>query len=77
QGIPAGKSSKEEKGLLDFILGGLTKQDQFNETDPILQKVEGKSAVGTGTTSGSKNMDVVPPGKKNGTTGLGGWFAKK
>ncbi|CAN0872697.1 hypothetical protein LINGRAHAP2_LOCUS10185 [Linum grandiflorum] len=35
----AGKS-KEEKSLLDFILGGLTKQDQFYETDPILQKVE-------------------------------------
>ncbi|CAN1167034.1 hypothetical protein LINPERPRIM_LOCUS34562 [Linum perenne] len=78
KGSPAGKSTKQEKGLLDFILGGLTKQDQFYETDPILQKVEGKSAVGTGTTSGRKSSTVVvPPGKKNGTTGLGGLFAKK
>ncbi|CAN1347848.1 hypothetical protein LINPERPRIM_LOCUS41258 [Linum perenne] len=77
KGSPATKSSKEEKGLLDFILGGLTKQDQFYETDPILQKVKGKSAVRTGTTSGRNNMVVVRPGKKNGTTGLGGLFDKK
>ncbi|CAN1160531.1 hypothetical protein LINPERPRIM_LOCUS37621, partial [Linum perenne] len=69
QGIPCGKSSKEEKALLNFILGGLTKQDQFYETDPILQKVKGKSAVGTGTTFGRKNTVVVPSSKKNGTTG--------
>ncbi|GAA0157262.1 hypothetical protein LIER_14568 [Lithospermum erythrorhizon] len=54
----------EEKGLLDFILGGLTKQDQFYETDPILKKVEDNIKSG-GTTSGLRNTVVVPP-KKNG-----------
>ncbi|KAL8479068.1 hypothetical protein ACS0TY_030823 [Phlomoides rotata] len=67
--------SSEEKGLLDFILGKITKQDQFYETDPILQKVEGKSG---GTTSGRKNtVPVPPPKKKEGGFGLGGLFNKK
>ncbi|MCE3215523.1 hypothetical protein HAX54_002673, partial [Datura stramonium] len=51
--------STEEKSLLDFILGGLQKQDQLLETDPILKKVEDKS-VGT---TGRKNSVVVPPKK--------------
>ncbi|CAL1402264.1 unnamed protein product [Linum trigynum] len=69
--------SKEEKGLLDFILGSLTKEDQFYETDPILKKVEGKSGTTSsgGTTSGKKNSVAVPQKKKNG--GFGGLFAKK
>ncbi|XP_068644929.1 uncharacterized protein [Aristolochia californica] len=61
-------SSGEEKSLLDFILGGLQKQDQFYETDPILKKVEEKND-GTGKNS------VALPKKKNG--GFGGLFAKK
>ncbi|KAG6433494.1 hypothetical protein SASPL_105108 [Salvia splendens] len=64
----AAKSSggdSEEKGILDFILGSLTKEDQFYETDPILKKVEdGKSS------GGRKNSVVVPPAKR-------GLFAKK
>ncbi|KAL4299907.1 hypothetical protein HN51_050561 [Arachis hypogaea] len=64
--------SKEEKGLLDWILGGLQKEDQLLETDPILNKVEGKT--GGGTTSGRKNSVAVPPPKKKG--GFGGLFAK-
>ncbi|KAK4376077.1 hypothetical protein RND71_006754 [Anisodus tanguticus] len=55
--------STEEKSLLDFILGGLQKQDQLLETDPILAKVEGTTGV-------------VPP-KKSSNGGLGGLFAKK
>ncbi|KAI9109224.1 hypothetical protein K1719_019847 [Acacia pycnantha] len=75
--------SKEEKGLLDFILGGLQKEDQFYETDPILQKVEdnksgnnggGTGSSGRGTTGGRKNSVAVPQKKKNG--GFGGLFAK-
>ncbi|KAK4275186.1 hypothetical protein QN277_018313 [Acacia crassicarpa] len=73
--------SKEEKGLLDWILGGLQKEDQFYETDPILQKVEdnksgngGGTSSGRGTTSGRKNSVAVPQKKKNG--GFGGLFAK-
>lgn len=73
--------STEEKGLLDFILGKIAKQDQFYETDPILQKVEGKSGgttSGTSTTSGRKNsVAVPPPKKKEGGFGLGGLFNKK
>ena len=65
--------SKEEKGLLDWIIGSLQKEDQFYETDPILKKVEGKN--GGGTASGRRNSVAVPQKKKNG--GFGGLFAKK
>ncbi|KAI4306633.1 hypothetical protein L6164_029894 [Bauhinia variegata] len=64
--------SKEEKGLLDWILGGLQKQDQLLETDPILKKVEEKSGGG-GTTNGRRGTVAVPQKKKN---GFGGLFAK-
>ncbi|KAK7275973.1 hypothetical protein RIF29_17101 [Crotalaria pallida] len=67
-------SSKEEKGLLDWILGGLQKEDQLLETDPILNKVEEKSGSRGTTTSGRKNSVAVPQKKKNG--GFGGLFAK-
>ncbi|XP_047978231.1 uncharacterized protein LOC125220137 [Salvia hispanica] len=78
----AAKSSgggSEEKGILDFILGSLTKEDQFYETDPILKKVEDGKSSGTTTSSGRKNSVVVPPAKKKdgGFGGLGGLFAKK
>ncbi|KAB5540899.1 hypothetical protein DKX38_013873 [Salix brachista] len=69
----AAGGSKEEKGLLDWILGSLQKEDQFYETDPILKKVEGKN--GGGTASGRRNSVAVPQKKKNG--GFGGLFAKK
>ncbi|XP_057953218.1 uncharacterized protein LOC131147707 [Malania oleifera] len=63
----------EEKSLLDWILGGLQKEDQLLETDPILKKVEEKNAGGDG---GRKNSVAVAPKKKNGG-GFGGLFAKK
>ncbi|KAK7305365.1 hypothetical protein VNO77_43270 [Canavalia gladiata] len=66
----AGGSSKEEKGLLDWILGGLQKEDQLLETDPILKKVEEKNG---GSTAGRKNSVAVPQKKKG---GFGGLFAK-
>ncbi|GMY10640.1 Thylakoid soluble phosphoprotein TSP9 [Fagus crenata] len=62
--------SKEEKGLLDWIVGGLQKEDQLLETDPILKKVEEKNG---GTTNGRKNSVAVPQKKKG---GFGGLFAK-
>ncbi|XVF68939.1 hypothetical protein PTKIN_Ptkin11bG0041300 [Pterospermum kingtungense] len=65
--------SKEEKGLLDWILGNLQKEDQFYETDPLLQKAEEKN--GGGTSDGRKNTVSVPQKKKGG--GFGGLFAKK
>ncbi|XP_054799865.1 uncharacterized protein LOC129304201 [Prosopis cineraria] len=64
--------SKEEKDLLDWILGGLQKEDQLLETDPILKKVEEKSG---GTANGGRKNCVSMPQKKNG--GFGGLFAKK
>ncbi|KAF3787936.1 hypothetical protein EJ110_NYTH21954 [Nymphaea thermarum] len=60
----------EEKGLLDWILGGLQKQDQFYETDPILKKVEEKN----GTVGKKSTVSVPASKKKNG--GFGGLFAK-
>ena len=65
--------SKEEKGLFDWILGSLQKEDQFYETDPILKKVEEKN--GGGNSNGQKNTVSVPQKKKGG--GFGGLFAKK
>ncbi|KAK1420844.1 hypothetical protein QVD17_22742 [Tagetes erecta] len=76
----SGKSS-EEKGFLDWLAGALEK-DGFVETDPILQKVEGKSG-GTSTISGKKATAPATPPKKNsgaaegGFGGFGGLFAKK
>ena len=69
--------SSEEKSILDFVLGAITKEDQLLETDPILKKVEGKS---TGTTTISSKKSVSSPPKKNsdgGFGGFGGLFAKK
>ncbi|ESQ42483.1 hypothetical protein EUTSA_v10015099mg [Eutrema salsugineum] len=73
-------ATKEEKSIIDFVLGSLTKQDQFYETNPLLKKVDEKEG-GTGgnggrkTVSGGKNSVAVPQ-KKNGG-GFGGLFAKK
>ncbi|KAE8039233.1 hypothetical protein FH972_011662 [Carpinus fangiana] len=64
--------AKEEKGLLDWIVGGLQKEDQLLETDPILQKVEEKNG-GSGSASGRKNSVAVPQKKKG---GFGGLFVK-
>ncbi|KAL0911817.1 hypothetical protein M5K25_019983 [Dendrobium thyrsiflorum] len=81
--------SAEEKGLFDWILGGLRKEDQLVETDPILKKIDEKnygsgSGSGTGTGTGttrrkSPNSISVPGSKKsNGSGGVfGGLFAKK
>ncbi|XP_020576530.1 uncharacterized protein LOC110022084 [Phalaenopsis equestris] len=76
--------SAEEKGLFDWILSGLQKEDQLVETDPILKKVEGKNnGSGTGTTGTTRrkspNSVSVPSNKKtNGSGGVfGGLFAKK
>ncbi|GMH07373.1 hypothetical protein Nepgr_009213 [Nepenthes gracilis] len=64
--------SRDEKSLLDWILGGLQKEDQLLETDPILKKVEEKKATADGDRS---KTSVAVPTKKNG--GFGGLFAKK
>ncbi|XP_057548447.1 uncharacterized protein LOC130826862 [Amaranthus tricolor] len=70
-----GGSVKEDKSFVDWLLGSLTKEDQFFETDPILKKVEGKA----GTTGGRKGTVEMQSKKKNGGNGgaFGGLFAKK
>ncbi|KAL3625870.1 hypothetical protein CASFOL_030399 [Castilleja foliolosa] len=72
----SGGGTSEEKGILDFILGGLAKPEQMYETDPILKKVEEKNG-GTTTTTARKNSPPPPAKKKDGGFGLGGLFAKK
>ncbi|KAL3653150.1 hypothetical protein CASFOL_002831 [Castilleja foliolosa] len=71
----SGGGTSEEKGILDFILGGLAKQEQIYETNPILKKVEEKS--GGTTTTARKNAPPPPAKKKDGGFGLGGFFPKK
>ncbi|KAJ4875190.1 hypothetical protein Rs2_40208 [Raphanus sativus] len=73
-------TKKEEKSIIDFVLGSLTKQDQFYETDPLLKKVDDKKGTTGGnggriTVSGGKNSVAVPQNKNGG--GFGGLFAKK
>lgn len=63
---------QEEKGIFDWIIGGLQKQDQFYETDPILQKVEDKNN-GSPVVGGRKGTVSIPLKKKD---GFGGLFAK-
>lgn len=80
KGASSSTTTKEEKNIIDFVLGSLTKQDQFYETDPILKKVDDKEGTtggdsGRKTVSGGKNSVAVPQ-KKNGG-GFGGLFAKK
>ncbi|KAG4974824.1 hypothetical protein AAZX31_11G200400 [Glycine max] len=69
-----GAGGSKEKGLLDWIIGGLQKEDQLVETDPILKKVEEKNGGTTTTTTGRNKNSVAVPQKKKG--GFGGLFAK-
>lgn len=69
----AAKGGSEEKGFSDWILGGMQKEDQLLETDPILKKVEEKNG------DSRKSTVSVPPKKKDGGGGFGGFgglFAK-
>ncbi|GAB2285762.1 hypothetical protein Dimus_020199, partial [Dionaea muscipula] len=50
-----------EKSLLDWILGGLQKEDQLLETDPILKKVEEKGNGTTSSTARGKGNSVAVP----------------
>lgn len=65
-----GASGSKEEKVLDWILGGLQKEDQLLETDQILKKVEEKN--GGGTAAGRKNAVAVPQKKR----GFGGLFPK-
>ncbi|KAK8939232.1 hypothetical protein KSP39_PZI011623 [Platanthera zijinensis] len=75
----SGASAEDQKGLLDWIIGGLQKPDQLVETDPVLKKVEEKTG-GSGTTGrkSTTSISVSSNKKSNGGGGVfGGLFAKK
>ncbi|KAJ4769003.1 hypothetical protein LUZ62_034312 [Rhynchospora pubera] len=73
KGAAAAGAKAEEKGLLDWILGGLQKDDQLLETDPILNKVQAQ-----GSSSVSVKSKPAAPNSGGGTFGgFGGLFAKK
>nr|DAD30333.1 TPA_asm: hypothetical protein HUJ06_009184 [Nelumbo nucifera] len=57
----------EEKGLLDWILRGLQKEDQLLETDPTLKNVKKKN--NDTTSSGWRGSIAVPPKKSSGFGG--------
>ncbi|KAM7257868.1 hypothetical protein ACFE04_013609 [Oxalis oulophora] len=68
---------KEEKGLLDFVLGSLAKEEQFYEVDPLFKKVEDKSGGGTVIGRNKNTVAVLQP--KNNDGGFPGFelsFAK-
>ncbi|VFQ98240.1 unnamed protein product [Cuscuta campestris] len=74
--------SRQEKSLLDWILGYLQKEDQLLETDPILNKVEKKRGGTAGGTAGGRRNSVALPKQKSkpngdGFGGFGGLFSKK
>ncbi|KAJ0261439.1 hypothetical protein HA466_0045630 [Hirschfeldia incana] len=55
KGTNSTSTTKEEKSIIDFVLGSLTKQDQFYETDPLLKKVDEKEGP-TGSNGGRKTI---------------------
>lgn len=66
-------SGEGEKGVFDWIMGGLQKEDQLLETDPILNKVEGKGSAFVSKNSTTTSVSV--PSKKK-FPGIGSLFAK-
>lgn len=67
-----GTGPKKEKGPFDWIIGGLYKEEQLLETDPVLNKVDTvpKSKPATKSTGSAPKTD-------GGFGGFGGLFAKK
>uniref|UniRef100_A0ACD5WFJ1 Uncharacterized protein n=1 Tax=Avena sativa TaxID=4498 RepID=A0ACD5WFJ1_AVESA len=81
RGTPA--PAKKEKGILDFIVSAIVKDEQeFIETNPLLNKVDGPAASTTGTASrkaAGGTTSKKPAAEEGGGGGfnLGGLFAKK
>ncbi|KAL6639594.1 hypothetical protein ACP70R_023324 [Stipagrostis hirtigluma subsp. patula] len=76
--VAAKTAAKEEKGLFDLIFGPLYKEEQLLETDPILNKVEGKApAARKAGTMGGKKAAAGDDDGGNGGFSLGGLFSKK
>lgn len=66
--------AEEQKGLFDLIFGPMFKEEQLLETDPVLNKVEGKVPAPR-KAAGAPAKKVVAGG--NGGFSLGGLFSKK
>ncbi|PAN10232.1 hypothetical protein PAHAL_2G080500 [Panicum hallii] len=71
--VAAAAAKAEEKGLFDAIFGALYKEEQLLETDPILNKVEGRAPAPR------KAAGKPAAGQSGGSGGfsLGGLFPKK
>ncbi|KAF0909013.1 hypothetical protein E2562_030552 [Oryza meyeriana var. granulata] len=76
-------AATEEKGLFDTIFGALYKEEQLLETDPILNKVEGKAAAAPDAASRTTKAGGTPAKKSSGDGdgyggfSIGGFFSKK
>ncbi|RLN34150.1 uncharacterized protein C2845_PM03G24360 [Panicum miliaceum] len=70
--VAAAAAKAEEKGLFDAIFGALYKEEQLLETDPILNKVEGKAPA----PRKAAGKPAAAAGQSGGFS-LGGLFSKK
>ncbi|XP_051177350.1 uncharacterized protein [Lolium perenne] len=79
RGTPA--PAKKEKSILDFIVSAIVKDEQeFIETNPLLNKVDGPPPKASGTVSkkAGGTMSKKPAAEEGGGGfNLGGLFAKK
>ena len=69
----------EEKGMFDAIFGALYKEEQLLETDPILNKVEGRGRAPAAAPAPRKAAGKPAAGQGGGDGGFSfrGLFAKK
>uniref|UniRef100_A0A0E0LIV9 Uncharacterized protein n=1 Tax=Oryza punctata TaxID=4537 RepID=A0A0E0LIV9_ORYPU len=74
-------AATEEKGLFDTIFGALYKEEQLLETNPILNKVEGKAPAAPAAASRATKAGGAPAkkaaGDGDGGFSFGGLFSKK
>jgi len=66
----------EEKGLFDAIFGALYKEEQLLETDPILNKVEGRAPAAPAPRKAAGKPAAAQSGGDGGFS-FRGLFAKK
>jgi hypothetical protein len=66
--VPAAAKAEEQKGLFDIIFGPMFKEGQLLETDPVLNKVQGKAPA---------PRKAAGAAADDGGFSLGGFFSKK
>ncbi|RCV10218.1 hypothetical protein SETIT_2G094800v2 [Setaria italica] len=68
-------AKQEQKGLFDAIFGALYKEEQLLETDPILNKVEGKAPAAAPASKTAAGKAAAAAEQSGGNGGfLGGLF---